>query len=329
VGAAGKVFFATQPGRAACVSAADGRQLWSVSLVTSTNSAAAEETFDAPLLLASNALVLASTLGNVYSLDAATGRSNWIYRAGARIQGAPAFSPSAGGGSVIVLTQPNGALHSADLATGKPLWKAADTIRADGSPAVADGRVAFGNCDASLHAFSAADGGKLQSVPLGPDSQVAGGVAMDGNLAFSGSRSGMIVCADLAGGKIIWSSREAGGEVFTTPAVNDKVVVVGAGSGVVLCLDRAGGALKWKMPLPGAASSPVIAGSKVVVSAGGALHILNLADGAPGWSQKIGDDITPPAVVQGRIVVGGQDGYVTAFGAKEEDQPPKTPKDAK
>jgi len=62
----------------------------------------------------------------------------------------------------------------------------------------------------------------------------------------------------------------------------------------------------------------VICGDKVVVgSEDGRLYIIRLSDGTGAWSYEIGQPITSsPAVARGMVVVGCDDGYVYAFGAK-------------
>jgi outer membrane protein assembly factor BamB len=64
-------------------------------------------------------------------------------------------------------------------------------------------------------------------------------------------------------------------------------------------------------------SSPVVAGSKVVVgSDDGRLYMVALADGHELWRHDIGQPVTSsPAVANGMIVVGSDDGNVYAFGA--------------
>jgi outer membrane protein assembly factor BamB len=60
----------------------------------------------------------------------------------------------------------------------------------------------------------------------------------------------------------------------------------------------------------------VIAGDRVVLSSGGSLFLLDLMSGRKLWSAAVSDDITSPAVVAGMILVGGDDGTVTAYGRK-------------
>jgi outer membrane protein assembly factor BamB len=54
----------------------------------------------------------------------------------------------------------------------------------------------------------------------------------------------------------------------------------------------------------------------VVFPADGVVYLLRLETGELLWSQEVSDEITSPAIINGMIVVGSDDGTVTAFGAK-------------
>jgi len=54
----------------------------------------------------------------------------------------------------------------------------------------------------------------------------------------------------------------------------------------------------------------------VVGSEDGRLYLLRLSDGKQVWSYEIGQPVTSsPAVANGMVVVGSDDGYVYAFNA--------------
>ncbi|MCK4564003.1 MAG: PQQ-binding-like beta-propeller repeat protein [Verrucomicrobia bacterium] len=55
----------------------------------------------------------------------------------------------------------------------------------------------------------------------------------------------------------------------------------------------------------------------MVVAADGVLYLLKLEDGRRLWSKEVSDEITSPGLIGGMIVVGADDGTVSAFGAKE------------
>ena len=118
-----------------------------------------------------------------------------------------------------------------------------------------------------------------------------------------------------AEGTITWRNMDADGEVFTTPAVSADRVIFGAMDDVYYALNRADGKLVWSFESRGLATSPVIAQDKVVVAAGGVLSLLALDTGKELWSFEVSDEITSPSIIGGMIVVGSDDGSVSAFGA--------------
>ena len=55
----------------------------------------------------------------------------------------------------------------------------------------------------------------------------------------------------------------------------------------------------------------------VVGSEDGRLYMIRLSDGSKVWSYDIGQAVTSsPAVAKGMVIVGSDDGYLYAFGAK-------------
>ncbi|MFH1023063.1 MAG: PQQ-binding-like beta-propeller repeat protein [Planctomycetota bacterium] len=287
-----------------------GQKRWSVNL----GEARTTQTVLAAPAIAGGNLYLGTDSGFLYALDPATGKAIWTAALGAEIRNPPAAAENC----LFVLTQPDGVIHALNPVSGAEIWKSEKTNRTDGPPATNGREIAFGNCDAALHVFSAADGKRLHRIELGEDSQVAGGAALSGNLAFVGTRNGRVVCADIHEGKIVWAEKFSEGEIFTTPAASGRRVVFAAADGVVHATDRDTGKSLWRFQAGNDPQSPVIAGDRAVVSAAGVVYILDLATGAKRASREVSDFITAPAVWRGMILVGTDDGRVVAFGKTGE-----------
>ncbi|MDA0578777.1 MAG: PQQ-binding-like beta-propeller repeat protein, partial [Verrucomicrobia bacterium] len=217
--------------------------------------------------------------------------------------------------SAIVLSQVDGVAHRVRLRDGAAVWKSAPIGRTDGSPAVNHGRIVYGSCNSSLHVIAADDGRILAEIPLCDDCQVAGGVALHGDRAFSGSRSGGLFAVDLQTPAIAWTNAVTTGEVFSTPAVDDGLALFGSNDGTLFALDPSTGATVWTFAAGQAVSSPLLAAERVAFSAGGNLYVLARATGDLLWSQAVSDRITAPAVAAGLLLVGADEGTLTAFGA--------------
>lgn len=306
--AGGRVFFSTAKGALTALDL-EGHQVWSTALV--------KESFSTPLLYADGRVIAGTSGGILRAFDAATGKESWKYEVEGSVQGTPNRVDLAGGKKgIIIISQGDGMIHAVDLETGKGAWKTEAIERCDGSAGVGAGSIVMGSCASALHVYSIEKASKTTDIPLGGDNQVAGGVAISGKTAFAGTRSGKVVAADLGEGKILWTNADSQREAFATPAVNDRFVVFSADDEKVYALKRESGEKVWEFEAKRKPLSPVIAGNRVVVSAGGTLSLLALETGKKVWDAAVGDEITSPAVVGGMILVGGDDGTVTAYGKK-------------
>ena len=158
----------------------------------------------------------------------------------------------------------------------------------------------------------------MGNIEIDNDSQIAGGVAIVGDSVFSGSHSGYLIHANSKTREVVWINKDSEDEVLSTPAVSGEWVVFSSYDGLVYGLDRATGQKKWSFDTRGWPTSPVIAADKVVLTADGVLYLLRLDTGEEIWSYEVSDEATSPAIIRGMIVVGSEDGTVTAFGASQE-----------
>jgi outer membrane protein assembly factor BamB len=299
-----------------------GKKIWSKQLMRKSVNDEAEQNarVDGPVSCFESTLVLGTMAGTVYAFDAATGNEKWRHEMGSPVLGAVTYqpaSPTQPQARVYIIGQEDGALHCLSFADGTPLWKSEPIDRCDGSPAAGDGVVSFGSCASALHVISAENGAILKNIAVGKESQVAGGVAIRGNSVFSGTHAGELIHANLATGEIVWTNTDCEAEVFTTPAVSGDKVIYGGMDDTIYCVDRATGKNVWKFDAKGMPGSAVIVGDKVVVTANGVLYMLALADGKQLWTYEVSDEITPPSIINGMILVGGKDGSLSAFGAPQ------------
>jgi outer membrane protein assembly factor BamB len=309
-----RIFFAAKKGQVIAVDL-KGSEIWKKSF-TRINDAGAEMPvqFDAPPVCGGGLVLAGTTRGTLYALDAVTGAEKWRYETGGVIIGSPNRINT---NQVVVIDQSAGALHCLDITRGKLLWKTEGVERCDGSPGVGGGRIVFGSCAAALHVYSAADGKHLRDIEIGGDAQVAGGTAIAGDFVFAGVRSGSLICADAGTGDMIWSSAESQEQTFSTPAVTQERVIYSSDNGFVYAVTRAEGRLLWSFKAGGLPTSPVAAQDNVAVSSDGVVYLLNLEDGRKLWSKEVSDEISSPALIGGMLVVGADDGTVSAYGEKK------------
>jgi outer membrane protein assembly factor BamB len=308
VGADGRIYFTSAKGGLFAVDL-KGNEVWKITI--------APETFTTPVLLVDGVLLVGSGKGVLHAYGAADGKEKWTYDVGGTVQGTPNRIDLPGGRKgIMAISQSDGAIHAIDFETGKGAWKGPGGERCDGSAGVGGGLIVMGSCAAALHVFSTEKGEKVRDVPLGKDNEVAGGVAMSGPLAYAGTRTGKLACVDVAEGKVLWTNGEGQGEAFQTPAVGEKIILFGADDGKLFGLKRENGEKIWAFDTGNRPMSPVIAGDRAVFTSGGTLFVLELATGKKLWSAPVSDDTTAPAVLSGMILVGGDDGTVTAYGRK-------------
>lgn len=326
VAGGGRIYFCTGKGILTALTPA-GKEVWSVTMTRDEtdeagHSSAIPENVKAPVLYADSMIVVGTGSGNVCAFDAKTGAPTWKCPTGGAIQSTANWTTAGPDGRrlIVVITQADGLLHGIDFDTGRIGWTSSDSARTDGSPAVSGTRVVFGSCDAALHVFSTQTGAETATIPLGEGFEIAGGVALSGHHAWTGTRAGALVCVDIQKEERLWTNRDGDGELFSTPAVTDDVVVFATDDGTVRCVSRSSGALIWTFAENrNQPESPVIAGNRVVVAAGGTLYLLVLDTGTRLWTREVADRITAPAIAYGLILVGTDDGRVVAFGGTDKE----------
>ncbi len=303
----------------------EGRERWTKRLTWKSAADAAEKQarLEAPVACIRSTVLVGSTAGIVHALDSATGAERWTYDVGGDILGSVNAYDSGKAGEavrVFVIERSEGVLHCIDLDTGGRLWQSEPINRADGSAAVGDGIVVYGSCDAAIHVYSVFDGRLMRSVALCGDCQVAAGVALVGDDVFAGCRSGRFYRVNAKVGSVRWTNQDSAKDVFTTPAVGKGIVAFGSDDGFVYALDRDTGKSKWRFKTNGIPSSPVFAGDKLITGSKGVLRILAAETGEEIWNYEVSDEITSPSIINGLVMVGSEDGAVTAFGAGPNQQ---------
>jgi len=301
-----KVFFTTSKGLLHAVDL-KGEELWKTGIE--------DDYFSSPPFFTDGLVIAGTEFGTLHAFDASTGKARWAYDLGGTILGTANRVDLPGGGRGIIATsQADGSIHCVDPKTGKKLWSTAAIDRCDGSASVGEGRIVMGSCASALHVFSVDRAEKTADIPLGDDGQVAGGAAFAGNTAFVGTRSGHLYAVDVVASEVLWANRDSRRESFTTPAVNDRFVLFGSDDGKLYALARETGKRVWAFDTEDSPSSPVLAGDRVVVTSGGILYLLDLETGRRVWSAEVSDHLTSPAVVAGMVIVGADDGTVSAWG---------------
>lgn len=240
-------------------------------------------------------LFFASDDGNLYAVDAASGRQKWKYST----QGPAPSSPAVAGGMVYFGSY-DGRFYALDEATGDLRWK----FRTDGERQFeAKG----------LHGFQP----KNQTFPDPFDMYLSSPVVAQGAVYF-GSGDGNAYALDASSGDLKWKFH-TNDVIHAAPAYADGTVYIAGWDSFLYALDAATGKEKWRFgggqdPFvhnqAGFQASPAVAGGLVYVGCRDSnLYAIDAATGKEKW--KVNNQgswvITSPAVVNGKVIFGTSD----------------------
>jgi outer membrane protein assembly factor BamB len=167
-------------------------------------------------------LYVGDWLGNVYALDARTGRVLWRTNLRGAVKGGVAAS-----GNRLYVGAYNGHVYALAAGSGRVVWRGAGDPRLIGNsqfystPAVAYGRVYIGSTDGKVYSFGATTGHRIWS--HGTGGYVYGSPAVWQQLVLVGSYSRRFYAFDAETGDVRWSFT-ANGPISGSATVIDGVV---------------------------------------------------------------------------------------------------------
>jgi outer membrane protein assembly factor BamB len=258
-------------------------------------------------VVAGERVVFGTVAGGLMAVSAEAGQLLWQVQVPGSFRHGPMAVQTEAGWQVVWLAADDGALTSVDARDGRLRWRTPPTNRSDGAPG-SDGQfLAFGNCDAAVHLFRAADGAPVARVPLGPESQMAGGVLVHHGRVYGGTRHGALVCVQAASSNLLWQVDISRDEAFVTPVAGHGLVFMGNAAGDVVACDEATGVVRWRVALSNEISALCVAEETLFAVAGGRLIGMRASDGRVESKQAIGDKVAGP-VWHGQVVVVADDG---------------------
>ncbi len=243
---------------------------------------------------------------SVLALDAGTGALLWSYSDGNPIYSAPALV-----NGVVYVASGGGGTFALDASTGALLWDFGIGFQINASPAVANGVFYTGSLvNAVFHAIDASTGAALWTFESGGSRDYAfnSSPSVANGVVYAASDDGNLYALNASTGALMWNYPSGG-----PTAVTDGVVYAPSVSGLN-ALNASTGALLWNYSLFG---SPAVAGGVVYFGGSGDnnLYALNASTGALLWSYTTGGTVeTRPAIANGVVYVGSDDGKVYAFG---------------
>ena len=233
--------------------------------------------------------------GNVYAVDATTGRQLWKRKTGGPVPATPAIA-----GQLVYVGSYDGKFYALDARTGVPRWKFAT-----------EGERRFEA--KGLHGMQP----KAQTI-ADPFDVFLSSPVVAGGLVYFGSGDGNVYALDAATGELKWKFH-TGDVVHASPAYADGVVYFGSWDSYFYAVDARTGTEKWRFHggedpafhnQVGFQSSPAIVNGVVYTGCRDSnLYALDAATGKEKWRfNAAGSWVnSSPAVAQGKVLFGTSD----------------------
>jgi outer membrane protein assembly factor BamB len=300
----------------------------------------------APLVVGDHVFVAAihdvglAHFGAVYRLDRRSGRRDWQFDDGGRMQHMIS-TPCCADGRVYLGEGMHGnfvcKFYCLDADTGSKRWDFEADGHIESSPCVAGGAVFFGAGDDGVHALDAATGRPrwhfhgdfhVDASPV-----VASGHLYAGSGVSRRHRRTEAFCLDADTGRPLWRV-PTDLPVWAAPAVDGADVFVALGNGrlnesaappetprgALLRLDAATGRQVWRYDAPdGVLVKPALDGQRVYFgSRDGCCYALERGAGRLVWKQDVrGPVVAAPCLCGGRLYVAAGEGRLYCLGAAD------------
>ncbi|MFC7097171.1 PQQ-binding-like beta-propeller repeat protein [Halobaculum marinum] len=311
----GTVYFTSAQGEVFAVEVATGERKWRTSL----DEPLGDIPDDIPTpCVASGSVFVGSKNGKLYSLNAVTGNRNWSISTSSEITTPVGES----NGRVYFIDD---GVNAVDAESGDELWRFDDEFFFESGLGIVDGTVYAGSSGGTMYALDGADGSVVWTTDLG--GEVRAPPAVTDEAVYVGTENGNFFALSRADGAPEWTT-ELNQDVITSPAVSDERVFIGGeGQSDFYALDRASGSVEWTAFISeeeaSVRASPAVADGVVFITHGD-LRAIDAETGEDLWRYPRGDFISsPPAIVDGVIVVGNWDHSLYAISSDTFE--PKTP----
>jgi outer membrane protein assembly factor BamB len=181
--------------------------------------------------VAHGVIYVSSEDGNLYAINAATGKRKWAFKTGQfLVWSNPAVDWN---GTVYIGGYSTHAVYAIDGATGLQKWVSPTGDAIESSPAVADGVVYVGCNDGNLYAFDAANGDQKWTFPIGGRHILSSPAVADGFVYIVGG-DGNLHVINTGSHREEWATDYHDWPytwMLSDPAVVNHIVYTGDGAG--------------------------------------------------------------------------------------------------
>lgn len=325
----GRLYVMDTAGLVHAIDPAKGREIWKQAF---SLPAGAGSVFGGGAGFDNGKVYITTGLGEVASMDAATGKVAWRVKPAGPLRGSPTIAY----GAIYVMTQDNQilALNEAD---GVQLWSESGSVAQTGvfgvaAAAAGQGTIVAGYSSGELVAYRYENGRQLWSDALARTS-IATSVStltdidadpiVERGRVYALGQGGRMAAYELVTGQRVWELNLAG---ISTPAVAGDWIFTLTDEAKLLCIAKATGKVRWiaqmkayrsvkKKKGPIFWTGPVLAGERLWMgNSAGEVVSASVTDGSVKRHAKLGQPITlAPIVAGGMLYVLDDSGHITAF----------------
>lgn len=265
-----------------------------------------------------------SVCGQAYCFEAMTGRLVWQIGSGGMYKSSfCAFE------NRLYIGNTDNLLRCIDAQTGRKLWTHDTGKDLDSSPCVIGGRLYIAGENGHVRCLDPRTGKLIWKTFVGglsPGSLLGSNgsetsPAIAGGELYGANYDGELYCLDTATGAQRWVAN-TGDDTDASVTIAGDYVYAGAQelAPILYCFARADGREVWRYTgnTKGYWSTPAVADGRVHVGGeDGLLHTVDAKSGAPLWTFTTGDGIwSSPSVVDGKVIVGSRDFHLYCVDAK-------------
>ena len=253
--------------------------------------------------------------GKFYCWDAFSGKVVWTLKTERMFKSSACFYDER-----LYIGNVDNKFRCIDARTGKLVWSQDMRGDCDSSPVVADGILYAASESGFLHALDPRTGGHHFKLDLGGHRGPGGSQGIesspviDGDELWIGTYDGFVYQIDRIQGKVL-GKMPTGDDTDATPVVTDDYVFAAAEqkNPVLSCFERKTGTLKWSFRDRGGFwSTPAVVNGKVYIGGDdGQMYCLDEHTGKQIWSFAARRAIwASPSVVDGKVIFGSYDGFL-------------------
>ncbi|MBL8520618.1 MAG: outer membrane protein assembly factor BamB [Betaproteobacteria bacterium] len=237
------------------------------------------------------------------------------------------------GENVVALANDKGDLMVFD-GGGRQLWKVPVAGDVVAPPVIAQGTVLVRTSDGRLVAYNRLDGKRkwVFQRPTPPLTlRTNANLVVNRGVAYLGLPGGKLLAIEVDSGKPVWESTlsqprgstelERIADVAGNPVIDDARICAAVYQGRTGCVDALSGNVGWARDIGSSGGVALDAKNLYVADSDGNVHALDKATGATVWKQDklLRRDLGTPVVVNGRVLVGDNEGLVHALSNDKGD----------